>query len=65
MKMLNLIPVKWSINSKSLNLVPVYNSNLKVSKITKIVILISVHQTLFAKYSYSNICTSNIVCYYK
>ena len=30
MKMLNLIPVKWSINSKSLNLVPVYNSNLKV-----------------------------------
>ena len=30
---INLIPAKWSINSKSLNLVPVYNSNLKVYKL--------------------------------
>ena len=30
MKTLNLIPVKWSINSISLNLVPVHNCALKV-----------------------------------
>ena len=32
MKMLNLIPVKWSINSILLNLIPIHNCTLKVYK---------------------------------
>ena len=43
MKMLNLIPVKWSINSKSLNLVPVYNSNLKVIQLACSNVLFILH----------------------